>query len=218
MDVHHAELVDLAAGPAGLGLAGRQVAVSLGLELELAGPVLEHVKGLVVGHFDQRLGGARSGLLGAGYLGRLVERHRAPSQGGIEIGRGLDGGAGGDGLAGLSQRGARGARHRGRVSHTGRETRDPEAAQLHDAAVGVDQRAGLGPGELVGPQPGVGPLDQRQGIGDVLLDRGGLELFIEDRSHRFIMTRVYDRFSFRSPKKLERRTRIGVAIYRDRGG
>ena len=68
----------------------------------------------------------------------------------------------------------------------------PKPPSFDDAAVGVDQRARLGTSELVGPEPGVRPLDQREGIPDVLLDGGGLEL-IEGRSHPFIMTRGCDR-------------------------
>jgi DNA-binding transcriptional ArsR family regulator len=44
------------------------------------------------------------------------------------------------------------------------------------------------------PEPGVGSLDQSEGICDVLLDGPGLEFFIEDRRHPFIMTRGCDRF------------------------
>jgi len=73
VDVHQAELVAVAAGPAGGVLALRQTPVLFGLELGLARLVPEYVEGLFLGHLQQLASGAGSRRFGPADLGRLVE-------------------------------------------------------------------------------------------------------------------------------------------------
>jgi len=79
----------------------------LGLELGLAGLVLEHVEGLLPSDRDQ-LGGCAGGtVLGGGDLGGLIQGDLPVAQGTAEVVRVAQDPAGGDGFFRPAQRGAR---------------------------------------------------------------------------------------------------------------
>jgi hypothetical protein len=165
-DVHHPEVVAVAPGAASGVLSPGEISVLFGLELRLAGPVLEDVERLFLRDRDERGRRPRSELLGRGDLGRLVERDVPVLHGRAQV-VGFRHRLGGrdDGL-GLARRHARHACDVRRVVDLARERRDAECGELLGARIRLEQAAcGLATQEL-GFEVGIGLLEKLDGLID----------------------------------------------------